>query len=552
MKRHLPRFFDSSTFSQIRPFTPTLLLLGATLTLLTPASLRAQTLTFTGSSPSVNFGSVNLCKPGQAKPAPCSKTLTLDYKVTAGGTLGAPKALTMGSPNLDFTLANGTTCTGGVTVGETCSVNVRFAPRFAGAVAGAIQLMSEGGTVLATTPILGTGTGPQIGTLTNAVITYFEPVNWVAGMSPSQVAVDGAGDLIGIVPSTSDGPLIVEQLAGAHAQITLPFKFDSSLPPTLEAELVLDGAGDLFFPASNHDQRGVIAEFPSGGSPEVTLPFSLFDNPDSLSVLVDGIGDSFAFSNNNLVLKLPAGCQSSSCEETLVTTRGIVAGVSADTPGDVFVAQYYGAGPITLTEFPVGGGSPIVLPYIAGPGVIDGVGDMFTFVDDTASVSADSLNLVEIPAGSSTPVVLIGNLDGYDCGPYQLAVDLPGNVYFTYGCPNRYVEEPYQATTGEVQRSQFAPLNFGSLAVGAAKTLSLGVTNTGNANLIVSPYLESPSYKILSQNPAYCLGGTLPGRTCNLNIQFTALSEGPHTITLTLGSNGANDSTVLLEGNGTK
>ena len=77
---------------------------------------------------SVNFEGVNVCAPGQTTPAPCSETLTLNYTATASGTLGTPKVLTGGAPNLDFTLASGSTCTGDVAEGATCTVNVTFAP----------------------------------------------------------------------------------------------------------------------------------------------------------------------------------------------------------------------------------------------------------------------------------------------------------------------------------------------------------------------------------------------------------------------------------------
>jgi len=55
---------------------------------------------------SVNFGSAYVCTPGYTTPAPCSQTLTLNYNVTASGTLGTPQILTGGAPNLDFTLAS--------------------------------------------------------------------------------------------------------------------------------------------------------------------------------------------------------------------------------------------------------------------------------------------------------------------------------------------------------------------------------------------------------------------------------------------------------------
>src|SRR5271165_4814704 len=63
---------------------------------------RAQSVTFAGAQPSVDFGSVNVCPTGSTTPAPCSQTLTLTYNVSAGTTIGSISILTMGAPNLDF------------------------------------------------------------------------------------------------------------------------------------------------------------------------------------------------------------------------------------------------------------------------------------------------------------------------------------------------------------------------------------------------------------------------------------------------------------------
>ena len=82
---------------------------------------------------SVNFGKVNLCPAGQTTPAPCSQVLTLNYAVTAGGSLGPIRVVTGGAQNKDFTLASGSSCTGAVTAGTPCTVNVNFTPLAAGA-----------------------------------------------------------------------------------------------------------------------------------------------------------------------------------------------------------------------------------------------------------------------------------------------------------------------------------------------------------------------------------------------------------------------------------
>jgi hypothetical protein len=110
----------------------------------------------------------------------------------------------------------------------------------------------------------------------------------------------------------------------------------------------------------------------------------------------------------------------------------------------------------------------------------------------------------------------------------------------------------YSGAVEVFQRSQFAPLNFGSVAVGAAKTLPLEVDNIGNRPLVLRPSFTSPSYKVLGASPEGCLTSTAPAGSCTLSIKFRPVVTGPHTITFTLGSNGAADSVLLLEGVGTE
>ena len=109
---------------------------------------------------SVNFGGVNVCMPGQTTPAPCGETLTLNFNVNADVTLGTPKVLTGGTPNLDFTLASGSTCTSAFSAGATCTVNVLFAPLATGVRNGSVEITDGSGNVLATTAISGFGVSP--------------------------------------------------------------------------------------------------------------------------------------------------------------------------------------------------------------------------------------------------------------------------------------------------------------------------------------------------------------------------------------------------------
>src|SRR5437016_6070532 len=93
-----------------------------------------------------NLGTGNVCPSGQGSSTPCSATLTLNYDVTADGTLGsAPTVVTQGASNLDFTLAGGSTCMGDVTAGSSCTVNVTFTPRAPGLRTGAVELADASG-----------------------------------------------------------------------------------------------------------------------------------------------------------------------------------------------------------------------------------------------------------------------------------------------------------------------------------------------------------------------------------------------------------------------
>jgi len=111
---------------------------------------------------SANFGGTNVCAPGATTPAPCSQTLTLNFNVNADATLGYPEVHTGGVPDLDFTLANGSTCRGAVAAGSTCTVNVTFAPLAAGFRNGSVQL-TAGGTVIASTYLSGFGVAATTG-----------------------------------------------------------------------------------------------------------------------------------------------------------------------------------------------------------------------------------------------------------------------------------------------------------------------------------------------------------------------------------------------------
>jgi hypothetical protein len=96
----------------------------------------------------VNFGNVYIDS---------SSTLTLNYDVAATTTFGVINVLTQGVPNLDFTLGSGSTCTGTISAGNSCTVNVAFSPLALGVRTGTVQLTDSSGNLLVTTSVQGVG-----------------------------------------------------------------------------------------------------------------------------------------------------------------------------------------------------------------------------------------------------------------------------------------------------------------------------------------------------------------------------------------------------------
>jgi hypothetical protein len=157
----------------------------------------------------VNMGTANVCPAGTTAPTPCSQSGTLSYSVAADTIIGSIHILTQGAQFLDFQAPGGavgaTACTAKTySSATTCTVDVTFAPTYAGLRNGAVVMEDNTGHVLATTYLYGTGTAPQVaftpGTMNpiagtgtagwgNASTGFFDELNM-----PQGVAVDSAGN----------------------------------------------------------------------------------------------------------------------------------------------------------------------------------------------------------------------------------------------------------------------------------------------------------------------------------------------------------------------
>ncbi len=456
----------------------------------------------------VNLGNVNVCPAGQTSPAPCSQTTTLNYNVEAATTFGTIRVVTQGTPNLDFTLSSGSNCTGTVSAGSTCNVNVTFSPLAPGGRMGAVQLADNLGNLLATTMVPGQGQGPAIAFGPGAQ-TYVG-----SGLSgPWGVAVDGAGD---VFIADTQSSRVVKVPAGGGPQTTVGSGLNRPYG------VAVDGAGDVFIADETNNQ---VVEVPAGGGPQTTVGSGL-NAP--YGVAVDGKGDVFiADTGNNRVVEVPAG---GGPQTTVGSGLHSAYGVAVDGAGDVFIADYASN---QVVEVPAGGGPQTTVGSgLSEPlGVaVDGAGDVF-IADNNAS------QVVEVPAGGG-PQITVGSGLSYPSG---VAVDGGGDVFIAGTSLNHVVE---------VQRAQPPTLSFASTMAGSTSSdspQSVTIQNVGNQPLnAVTPGLVIGGPNFLqvagSGTPADCTSSfsLAPGATCNLSISFEPQSVGNLTAAATFTDNAFN------------
>jgi sugar lactone lactonase YvrE len=463
---------------------------------------------------SVDFGSVNLCATGQTTPAPCSETLSLTYNITGSGTLGPIEAVTLGAPNFDFTLASGSTCTGAVTKGDTCVVNVQFAPLYAGVRRGGVLLKSTSGKLLTKTLIYGFGSGPQVGFIPSVPTTVASGFNNSLTLEAGDAfEIDGFGNIyLGIQELGRSIGLGNGELPGGAGAV--------------------DGAGDILVPDI---EAFKVVEFPVGGGSAFDLPLGTgWTNPISHSVTVDGAGDVFVVGSQVIELKTDGSLAEAENDNDDLYSIGNAA---TDYAGDLFVQ-----GRFTLAKIPPGCLTADCLTTIpiASPNgfrlfAMDGVGNFFG--QDGNFFGQDSTgSILEVPAVGGTPATIatgftnLGGI-GFDLAGDLLASDSSG--------------------TGQIvmlQSSQPPVLNFGSVPLGSTTSLPLTIVNSGTGALTFSPSIDNPSYEIATPEESTCLTGIAAAQSCTLQVQFSASAAGPQNGILTLHANAASSPSVSLVG----
>jgi sugar lactone lactonase YvrE/uncharacterized protein (DUF2345 family) len=466
-----------------------------------------------------SFGNVNVCPSGVSTPAPCNTTVTLSYYAGTATNLGATQVVTQGTSGLDFSLGSGSTCTGTVSAGSTCTVNVTFTPLAPGLRKGAVELFNSSANLLTTAPIYGIGQGPAIafgpGTQTalvgiNGVYAGREVALDGAGdlfiaenlnnqivelpvgcsstacetsvgtglSSPYGVAADGGGDIF--IADTGNNR-VVEVPAGGGPQTTVASGLNFPLG------VAVDGAGDIFIADTDNNR---VLELPAGGGPQMTVASGL-NNPNT--VVVDSAGDVFIVDSNSRLVKIPAGCASSACQISVGTGFNNPRGAAVDAAGDVFIADTYNS------------------------------------------------RVVEVPAGCTSTAcqTTVGSGFGY---PWGVAVDAAGDVFVT---------DTNDGEISEINRSQLPSFSFALTNVGNTSADSpqlVSIQNVGNQPLTGSLTLSTLGTNFSQNSTPDCSSEfpLAPGASCSESFSFTPQSTGYLTGTATFSDNTLNLSPLVV------
>jgi hypothetical protein len=548
-----------------------------------------------------NFGIVNVCPSGQSTPAACSSTLTLTYNVATTTTFGTTQVVTQGAPNLDFTLASGSTCTSTISAGGTCTVNVKFAPLAPGLRMGAAQLFDNSGNLLVSTPVYGVGQGPVVafglGTQTTVNTGSFSLSN------PAGAVVDAAGNLY----ISDNGNQRVVKIAANGTQTTVGFNLqypqglavdgagdvfiadnnqnsvfevpagctNSSCQITVGGGLVaqlgvaVDGAGDLFIGDFTGSQ---VVEVPANGGPQIVL-YSPGSSSNPVGLALDSAGDLFiADFGLKQVVEIPPGCTSSACQKTVGTNWVAPEAVAVDAAGDVFVAD---EAPFVV-EVPAGCGSiscQITVSSVLAYGLaVDAMGDIF--IPELHGNQVIELNRSKPTSVTFPTATNVGSRDTTD-GAMLVPLQNVGNATLNFAIPasgnNPSIGPDFSLfSSGQdacpiIAASSSAP---GTLAQGDQCVYSIAFYPMIAGNpLSESLVLTDNNFNAIYPGPAgtqtmalsgvgvaasYTIGGTVSGLTGsglvlqdNLGNNLSIISNGAFAFSGSLATNSPYSVTVL-------
>jgi choice-of-anchor A domain-containing protein len=505
----------------------------------------------------VNFGAVAVGSP--------SAVTSLTFTLPAGGSIGAPAVLTQGAAMKDFQDAGTGTCTTNgpnytYNPGDTCTVDVTFAPRYPGNKSGAVVLFDNLGNTLVTAYVHGSGVGPAVSFTppTVGVIANSTP----AGQYPmTSVAVDGngivyfgIGDGLGVlyraVPSNSGYSLEVVKTWG------------SSTREAYTSALAVDGRGNIYavmgwtFNLGEGNYCQVVKETPVPGG-YVESPVANPSNGQCNGVAVDNEGNVYVSDlDHNRVVK--ETLIDGDYVESVVPTSSMNTpwGVAVDSTGAIYISDDRNSRVLKETPTPGGYLESVVVSDLQYPeGIaVDGLGNIF--VGDFADWG--------LMKGTPTEGAYTWSLvyRAYGLATWGIAVDEAGSVYDAA----IWIPNPYSYSILKIDYANPPSLDFNTTGAGQTSSDSpriVTVANTGNAPLIFAApdsgsnpsvsanFIWDGSTSTCEQTPSGSLSPfTLAeGATCTIGVDFAPITSGSISGNVLLTDNGpSSPQTISLSG----
>jgi len=469
---------------------------------------------------SVGFGHVQLGNAGTS--------ITIPFDVGMGVTLSSIGVYTSGTPNLDFTIANDSTCVTGSAYGSNtdCTIDVTFSPTAAGLRRGALVVSTSSYSL--TVPLYGTADAPVVA-LTPSVASVVN-IGSSTLSSPFQAAVDGAGNTY---VTNYGGNTVTKIPAGGGTGTTVSTGSFTLSQPT---GVAVDVAGNLFIgdygnnriiEVSNTGTASVFAI--TGLSSSIAEPTALsFDSAGNLYITDYGRGRIVEVNPGGQGTVLATG------SVTFVTTA--ITGSAVDALGDVYIADRTQSRIVKVD--PLGNATVLSFSAVGALSSPEGVA-----ADPSGNIYVmDSGNerILRITITGTTTVL---PFSGVTIGSFIFGINLDskGNVLVADWLNNRLVK----VNVGQSALT-FAPTNEGSTSSDSPKAVV--VTNLGDQNLVLSAnptyttsFPESSTDPNPAPNPGCASSTTLSsGTSCDVAIAFTPQAAGSLSANITITDNTLN------------
>jgi sugar lactone lactonase YvrE/uncharacterized membrane protein len=470
---------------------------------------------------SANFGVVNI---GAASPVQ-----TLTYSFGSAITLGSAAVLTRGATGLDFVDAGSDTCTANTSynTGQSCTVNVTFAPKFAGTRYGALVLYDTSGNVIDTASLQGTGQGPQVNFLPGAQSELGSGF-----YNPMGVAVDGGGNVY-VGDETNDEVKEIIAVNGVIPSSPAINILGSGF--SYPRSVAIDAVGNVYVADfGNNAIKEILAVNGSiPVSPTIRTLGSGFSHP--WGVAVDASGNVYvAEPYSNIIYEIEAVNGSIPVSPTirsLGSGYNFPIGVAVDASGNVYVADSSNA---AVKEIVAVNGSIPASPTInkLGSGFVepsgvalDGEGNVY--VSDSGNSTVKEILAL---GGYKTVKTLTSGLHS----PYAVAVNGAGNVF---------VADTENNSIDKLDFADAPSLSFANTVVGSTSSpQTVTVENVGNASLDFFAISYPANFPESSQETTDCKATTAlsENQSCTLTIDFSPLTTGSLTGLLVLTDNALN------------